>query len=130
MKKELVFFHKKESPIAVPVGDNLEAQFALTSVEWELIKEVNEASKHFPDEYSLPRVATIVDKIEVAASFPVLYIAKVIQFCKHFTAFKCLNETDRITIIKGFFTEMITTRFGYNYNSQTDSVLLIEVRQL
>lgn len=128
MKKELVFFHKKEKPKTniICQVDSVSKEFELSSVELELISHLIEAGKVFIDEQTLPRASTVISDINIAINMPSLYISRVVKFCQHFSAFTCLSNNDKISIVKGFFTECVNTRMSFNFEEENDGVLLYE----
>lgn len=46
------------------------------------------------------------------------YVSKILQFCKHFSAFRCLKLADQVVLLKAFYPEIaaICAAFLYNGN--------------
>lgn len=49
-----------------------------------------------------------------------LYIRKAIKFCKSFQAFKVLSQDDQLTLIKGFFAELMIIRLSFVFDRERD----------
>lgn len=49
-----------------------------------------------------------------------LYIRKAIKFCKSFAAFKVLSQDDQLTLIKGFFAELMIIRLSFVFDRLKD----------
>lgn len=108
------YFHKKYSN-------------KLNEYELNLISQIKSAMKVFEDENLLPVVGTathVKDVFNLAG----LYARRIVRLCKSIPAFKVLENTQKLYILKAFYFDITAIRMAYLFDKNKDGFNFIFVR--
>ncbi|KAH9400354.1 Ligand binding domain of hormone receptors protein [Tyrophagus putrescentiae] len=100
------YFHKKYSN-------------KLNEYELNLISQIKSAMKVFEDENLLPVVGTathVKDVFNLAG----LYARRIVRLCKSIPAFKVLENTQKLYILKAFYFDITAIRMAYLFDKNKD----------
>ncbi|KAH9403713.1 Ligand binding domain of hormone receptors protein [Tyrophagus putrescentiae] len=97
----------------------------LKTYELQLIKEITDAMKVFPDERS---VVNVVQATTIKAFFdvPEMYFRCFMQFCKKISAFACLKREDQLLIVKPYCFDMLFSRFVFLFDRAKNGYPMVE----
>ena len=100
----------------------------LTILERELIAELQTSiDECFEEEHKLIVIGEIDDFVQ-AINFPVLYVRRIVKFCKKISAFRQLTSDDQLIILKPFFIELLAVRFTYYFDIVNDGHYILKVK--
>ena len=102
-------------------------QIELPTSEQECLAEVQDAMRReFCDTRKLPVVGT-VENMNDGFNLAGYYVKNICKFCNHLPAFRSLPLTDQIQVLKSFFFDILSVRFAFTYDPQSDGFPIADV---
>lgn len=98
----------------------------LTEPELHFISELRNGMEVFVDERTLRTAGHVFNMLD-ALNMQSLYTRRIIKFCKSISAFRQINATDQLTILKGVFHEINFIRHTYLFDPEDGEIQIIGV---